>query len=37
MNEIEEADRKAKAAKAFSYFKETQKEERDFNEFQPGR
>ncbi|KAH8060073.1 positive regulation of protein localization to cilium [Aureococcus anophagefferens] len=37
VNEIEEADRKQKAAKAFGYFKETQKEERDFNEFQQQR
>ena len=37
VNEIEETERKLKAAKAFSYFKETQKEERDFNEFQQQR
>ncbi|KAJ8613521.1 hypothetical protein CTAYLR_002215 [Chrysophaeum taylorii] len=37
VNEIEETERKLKAAKAYGYFKETQKEERDFNEFQQQR
>ncbi|KAJ1454613.1 growth-arrest-specific micro-tubule binding-domain-containing protein [Pelagophyceae sp. CCMP2097] len=37
VNELEEADRKAKAAKAFGAFKETQTEERAFNEFQQQR
>lgn len=37
VNEIEETERKTKAAKAFAYFKETQNEERDFNEFQQQR
>jgi len=37
LTEVEEADRKAKAKRAFAYFKEAQKEERDFNEYQQQR
>lgn len=37
VNELEETERKLKAAKALAYFKETQKEEKDFNDFQQQR